>query len=81
MQNDMHLRMDWRSVNFDWNRARAFLVTAEEGSLSAAARALSRDSRVAQRIAVSLSIQFCDGIVNGLVKIIQVSEGLMGEVV
>jgi DNA-binding transcriptional LysR family regulator len=33
--------MDWRSVNFDWNRARAFLVTAEEGSLSAAARALN----------------------------------------
>lgn len=32
--------MDWRSVDFDWNRARAFLVTAEEGSLSAAARAL-----------------------------------------
>ena len=25
---------------FDWNRARAFLATAEEGSLSAAARAL-----------------------------------------
>lgn len=32
--------MDWRSVRFDWNRARAFLVTAEEGSFSAAARAL-----------------------------------------
>ena len=32
--------MDWRSITFDWNRARAFLVTAEEGSLSAAARAL-----------------------------------------
>jgi DNA-binding transcriptional LysR family regulator len=32
--------MDWRSVRFDWNRARAFLITAEEGSLSAAARAL-----------------------------------------
>lgn len=32
--------MDWKSVTFDWNRARAFLVTAEEGSLSAAARAL-----------------------------------------
>lgn len=32
--------MDWSSVTFDWNRARAFLVTAEEGSLSAAARAL-----------------------------------------
>lgn len=36
----MRIRMDWRNVNFDWNRARAFLVTAEEGSLSAAARAL-----------------------------------------
>ena len=32
--------MEWRSVRFDWNRARAFLVTAEEGSFSAAARAL-----------------------------------------
>ncbi|MCC5994856.1 MAG: LysR family transcriptional regulator [Oceanicaulis sp.] len=36
----MHIRMEWRSVQFDWNRARAFLVTAEEGSLSAAAKAL-----------------------------------------
>lgn len=36
----MRLRMDWKAVSFDWNRARAFLVTAEEGSLSAAARAL-----------------------------------------
>ena len=36
----MHICMDWRSVKFDWNRARAFLVTVEEGSLSAAARAL-----------------------------------------
>ncbi len=32
--------MNWRSINFDWNRARAFLVTAEEGSFSAAAKAL-----------------------------------------
>lgn len=32
--------MDWKSIQFDWNRARAFLVTAEEGSLSAAGRAL-----------------------------------------
>ena len=38
---DMQICMDWRSVKFDWNKARAFLVTAEEGSLSAAARALS----------------------------------------
>ena len=32
--------MDWRSQQFDWNLARAFLVTAEEGSLTAAAKAL-----------------------------------------
>lgn len=32
--------MNWSSITFDWNQARAFLVTAEEGSLSAAARAL-----------------------------------------
>ncbi len=32
--------MEWQNVTFDWNQARAFLVTAEEGSLSAAARAL-----------------------------------------
>lgn len=32
--------MNWGSIDFDWNRARAFLVTAEEGSLSAAARVL-----------------------------------------
>jgi len=36
----MHERMDWARVTFDWNRARAFLVTAEEGTFSAAARAL-----------------------------------------
>lgn len=32
--------MTRHDVSFDWNRARAFLVTAEEGSFSAAARAL-----------------------------------------
>jgi DNA-binding transcriptional LysR family regulator len=32
--------MDWQSVIFDWNQVRAFLVTAEEGSFSAASRAL-----------------------------------------
>ena len=36
----MRFCMDWTRVRFDWNRARAFLVTAEEGSFSAAARAL-----------------------------------------
>ncbi len=32
--------MDWKSVDFDWNRARAFLAAAEEKSFTAAAKAL-----------------------------------------
>ena len=32
--------MNWSAVDFDWNYARAFLATAEEGSYSAAAKAL-----------------------------------------
>ncbi len=33
--------MDYKTLNFDWNRAKAFLVTAEKGSYSAAASALN----------------------------------------
>ncbi|WP_019961732.1 LysR family transcriptional regulator [Woodsholea maritima] len=32
--------MKWNAITFDWNYARAFLVTVQEGSFSAAARAL-----------------------------------------
>lgn len=32
--------MNWKAIKFDWNNSRAFLVTAEEGTLSAAAKAL-----------------------------------------
>ncbi|MDD9920722.1 MAG: LysR family transcriptional regulator [Boseongicola sp.] len=32
--------MNWSAIDFDWNQVRAFLATLEEGSLSAAARAL-----------------------------------------
>lgn len=32
--------MGWRATRFNWNHARAFLVAAEEGSFSAAGRAL-----------------------------------------
>ncbi|MES2640629.1 MAG: LysR family transcriptional regulator [Myxococcota bacterium] len=32
--------MDWRRIDFDWNHLRAFLVTADEGSFSAASQAL-----------------------------------------
>jgi DNA-binding transcriptional LysR family regulator len=34
--------MNWNAVSFDWNQVRAFLATVEEGSLSAAARALGQ---------------------------------------
>ncbi|MEO0548623.1 MAG: LysR family transcriptional regulator [Pseudomonadota bacterium] len=34
--------MNWQAISFDWNQVRAFLATAEEGSLSAAARALGQ---------------------------------------
>jgi len=37
----MHICMNWSALTFDWNQARAFLVTAELGSFSAAARALN----------------------------------------
>lgn len=37
----MHICMKWTSLTFDWNQARAFLVTADTGSFSAAARALN----------------------------------------
>jgi DNA-binding transcriptional LysR family regulator len=36
----MQGRMDGRRLDFDWNHVRAFLATADEGSFSAAARAL-----------------------------------------
>jgi DNA-binding transcriptional LysR family regulator len=32
--------MNWQAISYDWNQVRAFLATAEEGSFSAAARAL-----------------------------------------
>jgi DNA-binding transcriptional LysR family regulator len=50
----MRKRMDWSQVRFDWNRARAFLVTAEEGSLSAAARALGMTQPTLGRQVVAL---------------------------
>ncbi|MCB9591109.1 MAG: LysR family transcriptional regulator [Sandaracinaceae bacterium] len=46
--------MDWRTVRFDWNRARSFLVAAEEGSFSAAARALALSQPTVGRQIASL---------------------------
>ena len=36
----MQKSMNWGEMPFDWNRAKGFLATAEEGSLSAAAKVL-----------------------------------------
>jgi len=62
--------MDWRSIQFDWNQARAFLVTAEEGSLSAAARALSMTQptlgRQVSALEFSLGVQLFDRVGTGL---------------
>lgn len=49
--------MNWSSVNFDWNHARAFLVTAEEGTLSAAALALGTTQPTLSRQVAALEIE------------------------
>lgn len=46
--------MDWKAIDFDWNRTRAFLVTAEEGSLTAAARALRTNQSTLSRQVAAL---------------------------
>lgn len=46
--------MNWQSIDFDWNQARAFLVTAQEGSLSAAARALGQTQPTLSRQVTAL---------------------------
>ena len=46
--------MNWQAVSFDWNQARAFLATAEEGSLSAAARAIGQTQPTLSRQVMAL---------------------------
>ena len=46
--------MNWSAVDFDWNQARAFLVTALEGSLSAAARKLGQTQPTLSRQVAAL---------------------------
>ena len=46
--------MNWQSMSFDWNQARAFLATAEEGSLSAAARAIGQTQPTLSRQVAAL---------------------------
>lgn len=46
--------MNWNAVSFDWNQVRAFLATVEEGSLSAAARALGQTQPTLSRQVAAL---------------------------
>ncbi|MGI9305280.1 MAG: LysR family transcriptional regulator [Gammaproteobacteria bacterium] len=46
--------MNWNAVLFDWNQVRAFLATVEEGSLSAAARALGQTQPTLSRQVTAL---------------------------
>ncbi len=41
--------MNWAAMTFDWNQLRGFLATVEEGSLSAAARALGQSQPTLSR--------------------------------
>lgn len=49
--------MNWESVNFDWNRTRAFLATAEMGTLSAAAIALGMTQPTLSRQVAALELE------------------------
>lgn len=49
--------MEWKSVNFDWNHTRAFLITAEEGTLSAAAKALGMTQPTLSRQVAALETE------------------------
>ncbi|MEH6559137.1 MAG: LysR family transcriptional regulator [Oceanicoccus sp.] len=49
--------MNWKAVKFDWNHTRAFLVTAEEGTLSAAAKALDMTQPTLSRQVAALEAE------------------------
>jgi DNA-binding transcriptional LysR family regulator len=49
--------MNWKATKFDWNHTRAFLVTAEEGTLSAAAKALDMTQPTLSRQVAALEAE------------------------
>ena len=67
----MRFRMNRPRANFDWNQARAFLATAEAGSLSAAARALGMTQPTLGRQVTTLERQL------GVVLFERVGRGLI----
>ena len=69
-RSDIFVGMDRKTTKFDWNRARAFLATAEEGSLSAAARALGMAQPTLSRQVAALEAEI------GVVLFERVGQGL-----
>lgn len=67
----IHLCMNWDAISFDWNQIRAFMATADEGSLSAAARMLGQTQptvgRQVARLEDTLGIALFERIGRGLV--------------
>ncbi len=51
------MTINWQQVNFDWNYAKAFLVTLEKGSLSAAAKSLKLTQPTLSRQVAALESQ------------------------
>lgn len=49
--------MDWTALNFDWNRARAFLVSADKRSFSGAARVLGSTQPTVSRQVAALEAE------------------------
>lgn len=62
--------VNWKSINFDWNRVKAFLVTAEEGTFSAAARSLNTTQTTIGRQVSALELEL------GVVLFERVGRGL-----
>ena len=49
--------MNWQDISFDWNHARSFLATLEEGSLSGAARVLGQTQPTLSRQVAALETE------------------------
>lgn len=62
--------MNWAAISFDWNQIRGFLATAEEGSLSAAARVLGQTQPTLGRQVAALEAEL------GVVLFERVGRGL-----
>ena len=62
--------MSWDKLNFDWNLVRAFLVTAQEGSFSAAARKLDTTqptlSRQVAALEAALNLTLFERVAQGI---------------